>query len=323
MQRHDRSRASESNLPQRERNADSQIWLDRPLNRYQDNPFSFMSPRSHEHGSHGIPRNQYLAGYTHISEAERDEALRKLMHVHMMNYALKKFKVPSIKKDIIGIVNKSLENTANGTPAKPDEIKLAREYLEKYDQQSDVDSLIRLYTLETPLYSALQNDCDSYAIELYRKIKDLSERAFKGKSYRGLTLSQEDIGTYEWSMRNDETGLIKIKTFSSTSMEEKIAILMAEKHAAYNPNKFCVLFQLNFPDPCYTAIRLDEIPDKKLHSLVRYGTEKEVLLLPGTFFKVKSIRAHEPNPKWYTIVLENVSIPLTTLEAAVKEFEDI
>jgi len=51
--------------------------------------------------------------------------------------------------------------------------------------------------LETPFYNALQQNVDSFAIELYSYLSPLQERAFKGgQTHRGLTMSNESIKAY-------------------------------------------------------------------------------------------------------------------------------
>jgi hypothetical protein len=43
----------------------------------------------------------------------------------------------------------------------------AKTFFEKFRTEQNVGELIRLFTLETPFYDALQRNVDSYAIELY------------------------------------------------------------------------------------------------------------------------------------------------------------
>jgi hypothetical protein len=145
---------------------------------------------------------------------------------------------------------------------------------EKFRKQQNVDELIRLYTLQTPLYGALQKNVDSFAIELYSQLSSLQQRAFKGgTTYRGLAMTDDSIKAYRWAAK-DKGRMIEIKTMTSTSLKKRVAIKFAKDNLGDDGNKHCVLYVLEFPDYCYTAIDLN-----KDESITNYPHEKEILLL--------------------------------------------
>ncbi len=201
-------------------------------------------------------------------------------------------------------------------PANHPDYTNAKSLFEKFRDQENVGELIRLYTLETPLYDALQGNVDSFAIELYSHLSLLQERAFKGgKTYRGLSMTDDSVNCYRWAAKN-KGRMIEIKTMTSTSLEEETAIFFAKKNAVAGSGKHCVLFMLEFPDVCYTAIDLN-----MGESLSRYPHEKEILLLPGTLFEVREV-TKDDKTGWYKIRLENVPVPHKILMKALAEFQN-
>lgn len=180
-----------------------------------------------------------------------------------------------------------------------------------------MDQLIRLYTLETPLYDALQHNVDSFAIELYSHLSSLKDRAFRsGITYRGLTMTNDNIKAYRWAA-NDKNRIIEIKTMVSTSLLKDIAIRFAQKKTFVDViNIHRVLCVLEFPNVCYTAIDLNVITP-----LSAYPHEKEILLLPGTLFEVREVSVDNENG-WYTIRLENIPVSQKILQKTLKKFHD-
>jgi hypothetical protein len=202
-------------------------------------------------------------------------------------------------------------------PTHHKEYHNAKALFEKFRTRQNVDELVRLYTLETPLYKELQSNVDSFAIELYSYLSSLQERAFKGgQTHRGLTMSDDSIKAYRWAAK-DKGRMIEIKTMTSTTIDESVAIKFAEekKEEEKDDNKYCVLCILEFPDVCYTAIDLN-IGEP----ITKYAYEKEILLLPGTLFEVRTV-TNGPKDGWYTIRLENVPVPHKILMKALNELK--
>ncbi len=191
----------------------------------------------------------------------------------------------------------------------------AKTFFEKFRTEQNVGELIRLFTLETPFYDALQRNVDSYAIELYTYLTSLQGRAFKGGvTYRGLTMADDSIKAYQWAAK-DKGRMIEIKTMTPTSIQRRVAIKFAKQNAAKDKKKHCVLCVLEFPDICYTAIDLN-IGEP----ITVYPDEEEVLLLPGTLFEVHAV-TNGPEDGWYTIQLKNVPVPHRILMKALDELK--
>ncbi len=182
--------------------------------------------------------------------------------------------------------------------------------------EKNVNELILLYTLETSFYKALQENVDSFAIELYSCLSSLQERAFKsGITYRGLTMNEDAIKDYRWAAK-DKGRMIEIKTMTSTSQLDRVAIRFAtDAKAKEGGNKHCVLYVFKFSDICYTAIDLN-----KGGTITKYEEEEEVLLLPGTLFEVQAV-TNGPQDDWYTIQLKNIPVPYKILMKSLNELK--
>jgi hypothetical protein len=160
----------------------------------------------------------------------------------------------------------------------------------------------------------LQQNVDSFAIELYSRLSALEERAFKGgTTYRGARMTDDDIKAYRWA-ENDKGRMIEIKKMTSTSLKEDMAIHFATKYPA--GDKHYVLCVLEFPDVCYTAIDLNM--DKPI---TKYPHEEEILLLPGTLFEVQEV-TNGPKSGWYTIRLKNVPVSYKILKKTLSELRN-
>jgi hypothetical protein len=161
-----------------------------------------------------------------------------------------------------------------------------------------------------------EKNVDLFAIELYSYLSSLQRRAFKGsQTHRGLTMDDNSIKAYRWAAK-DKGPMIEIKTMTSTSTEESVAIKFTEDNKKEGDNKHCVLCILEFPDVCYTAIDLN-IGEP----ITKYTYEKEILLLPGTLFEVHAV-TNGPEDGWYTIRLKNVLIPHKILMKALNELKN-
>ena len=175
--------------------------------------------------------------------------------------------------------------------------------LECIDKQ-DAFGLIKLYTLETSLYRYLQDDNAEFTAAIFINLSKFQNRAFKGRTYRGIKMAHFDVNAWKWATK--ETGrIIETQTFISTSEIEQVA----RNFAGYSvENKVSVLFTLDFPQICDTAIKLTKDESKKItEDLTEFAREKEVLVTPYTLFQVNSVEFDEQT-KWYLIHLTNVPI---------------
>lgn len=197
-------------------------------------------------------------------------------------------------------------------PSNHIEWKRANKFFENYQNKHDVSQLLRLYTLETPFYDALQQNSDSFAFKLYSHLLSLGDRAFQGgKTYRSFEMTFDCIYDYEWANKN-KGRIIEVKTLLSTSASQTIVDTYT-KHA----NKSTVMCIFNFPQICYTAIDLNVNK-----SLSTYAFEKEVLILPGTLFEVIDI-AKDRSTGRYVLRLENISVSQEIFKKALIDIQNL
>jgi hypothetical protein len=199
------------------------------------------------------------------------------------------------------------EVTANKDPQS----KKANDLLNKFLNDSDkgcVDHLIRLYTMETKFYRALRQNPMPLALPLYMAAQTMHDRYFQGQSYRGATMDDDDISTYQWAVENPGS-LLQTRHFSSTSVQRSVAeefsndVKKNDAHGRVNS----VLFIFNFPQNCEQAINLGRISDQQA-SLSEFEVEAEILILPWALFQVNSVEKR-PSSSSYTISLTNVLLP--------------
>jgi hypothetical protein len=206
----------------------------------------------------------------------------------------------------------------NVPPEHPD-YKTACFLFDEYCSRNQIEYLIRLYTLETDFYQALHSNVEIFAVEIYSQLQNLKDRFFQGQSYRGLSMATKDIDEYKWGTHNQGT-LIEIKTLTSTSVNPEVAYEFARGKKTNNTNTHRVICEFHFDHPCSTAIDLRRHADKNLLCLSAYENEAEVLVLPGTLFKVHDVHQEKDTGR-YTIVLKNIHVPLNIILEAFKEVQ--
>lgn len=202
------------------------------------------------------------------------------------------------------------------TPDHP-EYKHCRHLLQEYIQQGTIESLLRLYTLETPFYRQLLILSNPLGFPFFIHLGELKQRYYQGYCYRGVQLTRHELSEYYWALKHKES-VLSLLTFSSTSVERHVA----EQFSTYttaSSNKIPALLIFYFPHVCDTAINLSAIPEHKLPCISNYETEKEVLVGPRTFFRVTDIEKNQ-NDERYIVHLENLSGKQKTVFKALKFF---
>lgn len=202
------------------------------------------------------------------------------------------------------------------TPAHP-EYKHCCHLLQEYVQHGTIESLLRLYTLETPFYRALLRLSNPLGFPLFIHLADLKQRYYQGYCYRGVQLTRHELNEYYWALRHKDS-VLSVLTFSSTSIERDIAEQFSTSITPTS-NKIRALLIFYFPQLCDTAINLSAIPEHQLPCISNYENEKEVLVGPRTFFRVTEIEEHK-NGEQYTIHLENLPGRQKTVLTALKFF---
>ncbi|CAF1509477.1 unnamed protein product [Adineta ricciae] len=197
-----------------------------------------------------------------------------------------------------------------------DDIKIS-DLIEQYEENpNSIELLLHLYTLETPFYHQLKEDCLPLALPIFIHLPKLKERYFKGRVYRGMHLTYEQLLGYQLAMETTGT-LLQTRSFSSTSKNRLIAEQFAYETTKNTNQDLHVLFIFDFPEYCDQAINLSRVsPD--IPCLSEYEDEEEVLILPWTLFEVTRVRKASNEDDFYTINLTNIIIPNKNLLSTFK-----
>ncbi|CAF1473366.1 unnamed protein product [Adineta steineri] len=175
--------------------------------------------------------------------------------------------------------------------------------IKEYYETKNVEYLLKLYTLHTSICKSFAQD--SIKTEyLYAPISfhlsNLSERAYKGLSFRGLTMKENEFMKYKQAFQSQDS-YIRTNTFCSTSADPVVAEMFTI------PKKIKgiinVIMMFDFVKSCSTAITLFSSLSK-LKCISQFDDEQEILVLPGTIFSVKNIQ-EDDQTHITTIHLEN------------------
>ncbi|CAF3435750.1 unnamed protein product, partial [Rotaria sp. Silwood2] len=98
----------------------------------------------------------------------------------------------------------------------------------EFKHNKSVESLLTIYTMETPIYRALQDNCASFTALLYMNISDLKPRAYQGYAYRGAKMKNDDVEAYRWAFAQ-KGRILETRTIQSMSKSKKNAQEFASK----------------------------------------------------------------------------------------------
>jgi len=219
----------------------------------------------------------------------------------------------TIGKRLQQIIDKEIVEKQDPQSQKANE--LLNKFLNNPDY-GDIEHLIRLYTLETKFYHALNQNPMPLALPLYIKLQTLKDRYFQGQSYRGAKMDDDDIAAYQWAV-NNRGSILQTRHFCSTSLQRSVAEEFASvvKKKSNNSRRNSVLFVFNFPEKCDQTINLSRISDE-LPCLSEFEDEAEVLILPWTLFQVDSVE--KQSSLSYIIYLSNILLPHKSMLASLK-----
>ncbi|CAF3992712.1 unnamed protein product [Rotaria sp. Silwood1] len=189
----------------------------------------------------------------------------------------------------------------------------ACELVNKFARTKRIEPLLRLYTLETPLYHQLHYESDAWLLPLICPFANLKSRFFQGTSYRGLSVKSQELKDYR-SACGKTSCIIRTNTFCSTSTDRHVAESFLNVDSESDLIHTLMIFE--FPFQCDTAIQLYAISDK-YPCLSDFEDEKEVLLLPQTLFHVKRID-NDDTQHYATIWLEYVPPEQHPLRAYIR-----
>ncbi|CAF2052430.1 unnamed protein product, partial [Rotaria magnacalcarata] len=126
------------------------------------------------------------------------------------------------------------------------------------------------------------------ALPIYYSLRFLYPRAFKGICFRGLSRTMEELKDYRWGLEKTSRYLVT-NTFCSTTKD----INCAEGYAKVRAwdQRIPVLIVFEFSSKCFTAIQLEKLSNQ-LPSISEIESEREVLILPRTTFRVQKVEQH-------------------------------
>ena len=122
--------------------------------------------------------------------------------------------------------------------------------------------------------------CDRFVVEFHLHQAELRRFGFTGTTYRGVTMSAEQLVVYRGALVSEPPGIIELKTFTSTSKDEEMARWFIDMHRTTNDQRG-VLFVFEVREASPTIIDVEPV------SMV--PVEREVLMLPGNLFTVTRI----------------------------------
>ncbi|CAF3332767.1 unnamed protein product [Rotaria socialis] len=129
----------------------------------------------------------------------------------------------------------------------------------------------------------------------------ISSRFFEGHCYRGLTMERPDLEPYRWALENKKCHL-ETNTFWSTSIDQDVATAFSGEGQQLEQKLVRVIMVFHFIYRCSTAIALFRQP-----CLSYFEDEREVLILPGTVFRVTRINKDD-EATLYKVYLEQLDV---------------
>ena len=189
-----------------------------------------------------------------------------------------------------------------------------------FKEKKDVHGLLKMYTYQTPFYTNLQKEADSFTVLLYFHLNDLQERVYQGISYRGATMTKNDIDAYRWATQR-KGYVLETRALQSTSKKISVAEDFVSRNFKKGDGKYPVILILDFQEKCPTAVDLTKLSDK-LVCLSEFPEEEEVLLLPYTLFSVDELKLVDSQSRYYHITVKNIPTPKVSLHSAVKNMKE-
>jgi hypothetical protein len=199
---------------------------------------------------------------------------------------------------------------------EPEKYTQTMQSVNEAQQRNSIEPLITLYTNEKagfyrPFNHLLaksssnteisEHSCDRYVIEFHIRHQELKQRAYTGTTYRGATLSNNDLIIYRHALDIQPSGVLGFKSFTSTSQDPLIALNFALK-TPLNEGQKHVLFIFEIMEASPTIFGISDIS--------KYPQEQEVLILPGNLFIVTKI-GEQLHPSITKIYLRHINIPIS------------
>ena len=167
-----------------------------------------------------------------------------------------------------------------------------KELLNQFLTTGKGELLIRIYTVETPFYGKVTTDkaLSAAFASVIRNSADLSNKAFSGICFRGLSMTVNNLQEYQWAMQK-KNRYLEINTFCSCTLDLELAMGFADARTC--DRRVPVLMHFQFTNRCRSAILLGTLSD--------FEDEQEVLIFPGIIFSVSDIQQTETSTTIYLV----------------------
>jgi hypothetical protein len=179
------------------------------------------------------------------------------------------------------------------------------QFLDAAEKTEDPKYILKAYTVESDFYKKLNKDLATkhfdqgtnfgitYFIEFFYNNPAFGKLSYKGKTYRGMSITQEDLSQYGVG------GKVMNKAFLSTSKDQTIAEGFAKDNATNRKTQDGA--QIKMSAICMYEI-INERTGLDVEQISEYSMEKEVLIGPYTAFIIQAIR--KVNSKYVEIDLK-------------------
>ncbi|CAF1244065.1 unnamed protein product [Adineta steineri] len=179
--------------------------------------------------------------------------------------------------------------TAKDCKLSSEDYSKANTDIKEYYETKNVENLLKLYTLHTSICQSFSQNSiktDYLYAPISFHLSSLIQRAYKGLSFRGLTMEENEFKKYKQAFPSQDS-YIRTNTFCSTSVNPAVAEMFTNTEKAEGIINVIMMF--DFVKSCSTAITLFS-SSSKLKCVSHFEEEQEILVLPGTIFSVKNIQ---------------------------------
>ncbi|CAF3373366.1 unnamed protein product [Rotaria socialis] len=223
-----------------------------------------------------IPISNWVQIYENINNEDKSVLATKIMKLRLTTYLTNQFKTNGANR--LDYIRNLILSVLDKDSHKHSEL-LSRLQDAKCCESPEL--LITAYVAESPFFRYINKNRDEvYFMELLIGLVQLQHRSFRGTAFRGISLNRADLDLYLWACHHPNSF---IETYNINSASEicEIAKQFAKHYGHMEPDTIMALFIIHFSETCETAISVTDI------SLC--PQEKEVLIMPGTFFQVISV----------------------------------
>ncbi|CAF1351190.1 unnamed protein product [Rotaria magnacalcarata] len=172
------------------------------------------------------------------------------------------------------------------------DIERIGKFIDDAESEQNPNYLLKAYTVESDFYKKLNKDLATkhfdqgtnsgitYFIEVFYNHPMFAKLSFKGKVYRGMTITQDDLKQY------DVGGKVMNKAFMSATKDPDIAKSFAKNNFVHRQTEHGT--QVKLAAFCTYEI-INDRTGLDIELVSEYAHEKEVLIGPYTAFMIKSI----------------------------------